>query len=129
MGVSTDFIPADREQMFPYFKQLLHKQLTELLTGLQNVSFDRGDAAEFTADLLDQAAKDRDRGIIERIRSREGRLIQKIEDALARIEDGTYGICECCGEEIDLARLNARPMTTYCIECKIALEKMERVSG
>ena len=129
MSVSSELKPASREEMLLYFKNLLRLQLAELLAGLQNTSIDRDSPVEFAPDLLDQATHDRDRGMIERIRSREGRLIQKIEDALARIEDGTYGICERCGEEIDLARLKVRPVATYCIECKTALEKMERITG
>jgi DnaK suppressor protein len=62
-----------------------------------------------------------------RLRSRESRLIKKIKSALERIEDGTYGICESCGENISLKRLMARPVTSKCIECKEMEEKMEAV--
>ncbi len=62
-----------------------------------------------------------------RLRSRESRLIKKIKSALERIEDGTYGICEACGEDISIKRLMARPVTSKCIECKETEEKMEAI--
>jgi len=62
-----------------------------------------------------------------RLRSRESRLIKKIKAALERIGDGTYGICETCGEDISIKRLMARPVTSKCIECKEKEEKMEAI--
>ena len=62
-----------------------------------------------------------------RLRSRESRLIKKIKAALERIGDGTYGICETCGEHISIKRLMARPVTSKCIECKEKEEKMEAI--
>jgi DnaK suppressor protein len=62
-----------------------------------------------------------------RLRSRESRLIRKIKSALERIEDGTYGICEVCGNPISIKRLLARPVTSKCIECKEREEKMEGI--
>ena len=61
-----------------------------------------------------------------RIRDRERKLISKIDKALDRIEDGTFGICEECGEEITEGRLKARPVTTFCIGCKEEQEKLEK---
>jgi DnaK suppressor protein len=129
MSPASDSDPADRQDILIYFKDLLQGQLAERLTVLQSTGIDREDPVDFSPDPLDQASSDRDRGMMERMRHRESRLIQKIEEALARIEDGTYGICEGCGEEIELARLKARPVATYCIECKTAQEKLERVTG
>jgi len=62
-----------------------------------------------------------------RLRSRESRLIKKIKSALERIEDGSYGICETCGDHISIKRLMARPVTSKCIECKENEEQMEAV--
>jgi len=56
-------------------------------------------------------------------------LLSKIEEALQRVEDGEYGICEDCGDEIGLKRLEARPVTTLCIDCKTAQETKERSQG
>lgn len=64
-----------------------------------------------------------------RLRSRESRLIRKIKSALERIEDGTYGVCETCGENISIKRLMARPVTSKCIECKEREEKMEAITS
>jgi DnaK suppressor protein len=62
-----------------------------------------------------------------RFTSREDRLLKKVEDALKRIEEGRYGICEICGEEIDVNRLKLRPVTTMCIKCKTEQEKKEEL--
>jgi DnaK suppressor protein len=61
-----------------------------------------------------------------RIRERERRLITKITEALERIEEGTFGICERCGEDISDKRLEARPVTTLCINCKQEQEDLEK---
>jgi len=81
------------------------------------------------ADFLDQAAMEADRSFRLRIRDREKRLMLKITEALARIEEGTYGVCEVCGGEIAMKRLKARPVATHCIRCKNKMEAMERAMG
>jgi DnaK suppressor protein len=63
------------------------------------------------------------------MRDRERKLITKIKEALERIENGTYGICEECEEEIFEGRLNARPVTKLCIDCKSRQESDERING
>jgi len=80
-------------------------------------------------DPTDRATMESDRNFELRIRDRERKLIGKIKDALERIEDGSFGICEECGEDISEQRLKARPVTTYCIDCKTNQEKDERVKG
>ena len=77
-------------------------------------------------DPTDRATQESDRTFELRIRDRERRLINKIQEALARIETGTFGICEVCEEDISEARLKARPVTTLCIDCKMEQEKKER---
>ncbi|MGD9124084.1 MAG: TraR/DksA C4-type zinc finger protein, partial [Desulfarculaceae bacterium] len=74
-------------------------------------------------------ALESDRNFLLRIRDRERKLISKIQDALARIDDGTYGICEVCGEDISSERLKARPVTTLCINCKKRQEAQEKARG
>ncbi len=78
------------------------------------------------ADLLDLTTMESDRSFTLRIRDRERRLIRKIKAALRRIEEGTYGECEECGEDISPARLQARPVASYCIRCKTKLEALEK---
>ena len=64
-----------------------------------------------------------------RIRGREAHLIKKIDESLAKIENRTYGICDECGEEISLGRLEARPVAPLCITCKEEQEKLEKRQG
>jgi DnaK suppressor protein len=74
----------------------------------------------------DRATREEDRNWALRLRDRDRKLIGKIEEALTRIDVGTFGICESCGREIGPARLRARPVTTLCIACKTEAERTER---
>ena len=78
-------------------------------------------------DLGDQATAESDRNFLLRLRGREQKLLKKIEDAIDKIETGTYGICESCGEKISIKRLEARPVTTLCIDCKTRQEEEEKL--
>jgi DnaK suppressor protein len=78
-------------------------------------------------DLGDQATAETDRNFMLRLRGREQRLLKKIEQALERVENGIFGICEDCGNEINIQRLEARPVTTMCIDCKTLQEEEERL--
>ncbi len=80
-------------------------------------------------DLGDQASAEIDRNFMLRLRGREQKLLKKIEAAIEKIDNGTFGICEVCGQEIDIKRLEARPVTTMCIECKIEQEEEEKLRG
>lgn len=77
----------------------------------------------------DRAELETHRGLTLRLRDRERKLMLKIYDALEKIENGTYGICEACGGEIGEERLRARPVTTLCIDCKEDQEEEERMRG
>ena len=83
------------------------------------------DSPEF----IDQATHEADRTLRLRMRDRENKLIRKIYQSLARFEDGTFGVCEVCGEDISIKRLKARPVTTYCIACKNKMEALEEAVG
>ena len=78
-------------------------------------------------DLGDQASAEIDRSFMLRLRGRERKLLKKIEDAIDRIEQGLFGICDKCGEAIDIKRIEARPVTTMCIECKTQQEEEEKL--
>ncbi|NCO83869.1 MAG: RNA polymerase-binding protein DksA [Nitrospirae bacterium CG_4_10_14_3_um_filter_44_29] len=78
-------------------------------------------------DMGDQATAETDRNFMLRLRSREQKLLKKIDDAIDRIDKGTFGICEDCGTKIDIRRLVARPVTTLCMECKTQQEEEERM--
>ncbi len=111
-----------------YFKELLTRQLNELLNTAEKTVGTLVQGGEWAADPLDQAAMETTRTYTLRIRDRESHLIKKIKEALVKIEDGTFGICEACGEEIALSRLKARPVTSYCIRCKTQMEAFEKVA-
>ncbi len=78
------------------------------------------------ADPLDRASLESDRNFQLRLRDRERKLLKKIDEAILRLDNGTYGICEICGSEIEYERLKARPVTTMCIECKNEQEEEEK---
>ena len=78
-------------------------------------------------DLTDHAAAETDQNFTLRLREREQKLLKKIDEALDHIEQGTFGICESCSEEIALKRLEARPVTTLCIDCKTRQEAEEKI--
>ena len=80
-------------------------------------------------DPTDRATLESDRNFMLRIRDREHKLIKKVKKALDRIENGTFGICEKCGDDISIERLKARPVTTQCIECKTKEEAFEKALG
>jgi DnaK suppressor protein len=79
-------------------------------------------------DLGDQATAETERSFMLRLRGRERRLLKKIDEAIERIESGVFGICDKCGMEIDIRRLEVRPVTTLCIDCKIQQEEEERLT-
>ncbi len=80
-------------------------------------------------DEIDQASSEYAQSMAFRLRDREKFLLKKIEKALQRIEEGTFGMCERCEELITLKRLEARPVTTLCIRCKEEQEKKEKSYG
>jgi DnaK suppressor protein len=80
-------------------------------------------------DEIDQASSEYAQSMAFRLRDREKFLLKKIEKALVRIEDGSFGLCERCEEPISVKRLEARPVTTLCIRCKEEQEKKEKSYG
>lgn len=77
-------------------------------------------------DLGDQVSAEIDRNFMLRLRGREQKLLLKIDEAIDKIETNTFGICEACGQDIDIKRLLARPVTTMCITCKTEQEEEEK---
>ncbi len=112
-----------------YFTELLTQRLDELLDEANRTVNGMTDLSEKFPDPTDRATAESERNFILRIRDRERKLIGKIKEALERIENGTYGICEECEEWIAEGRLKARPVTTLCIECKTSQEVGEKVRG
>jgi len=109
-------------------KQLLQQLLD--MSGSSDCSLKGlGDADESIADLLDRASHMAERNFSHHLCSREKLLIRRIEQSLRDMDDGVYGFCERCEEEISIKRLKARPIARHCINCKTELEKMERLTG
>ena len=124
-----DNAPGLQPEDIEYFKDLLSKQLDELLVRAEKTVAELIRNGDLSADIIDQASSDIGRNYTLRICDRESRLISKIKTALTKIEDGTFGICDSCDEEIGVERLKARPVTAYCIRCKTKMEALEKVSG
>lgn len=112
-----------------YFKDLLNQRLDDLLDDFSKTVNGMAELEDKFPDPSDRATAESERSFTLRIRDRERKLINKIKEALERIEGGRYGICEDCEEEISENRLEARPVTTLCIECKRKQENVERVKG
>jgi len=109
-----------------YFESLLNEQLKELMEEATKTVNDMTITEGEFPDPTDRASWESDRNFLLRIRERERKLITKIREALERIEEGTFGICELCGEEISEQRLEVRPVTTLCIKCKQEQEDLEK---
>jgi len=110
-----------------HFRNILQEELRTLLDEAgKTVSEMTADNVNFP-DPTDRATQESDRNFELRIRDRERKLINKIKEAMQRIDDGEFGICEACGEDISEARLKARPVTTLCIDCKMEEERKEKL--
>ncbi|MCK4501758.1 MAG: RNA polymerase-binding protein DksA [Desulfuromonadales bacterium] len=109
------------------FKQLLTDQLDSLLQDVGKTVSEMTEENPNFPDPTDRASLESDRNFELRIRDRERMLINKIRQALQRIEDKTFGLCESCEEKIGAERLLARPVTTLCIDCKTEQERQEKI--
>jgi DnaK suppressor protein len=118
-----------KKQELKYFRALLAEKINELLNEAGKTVTDLTDGRENTADMNDRATIESEVNLELRIRDRERRLIFKMREAIQRIDEGTFGICDECGEPISVQRLMARPVTTFCIECKKQEEKIQRTKG
>ena len=109
------------------FKKQLNHQLQSLLREASGTVEGMSDEEkkETFPDPTDRAALETDRNFLLRIRDRERKLITKIRESLKRIEEGEFGICASCGGDISAGRLEARPVTTLCIQCKTDAEENE----
>ena len=127
-----DYRPAeDEEFMNPlqveYFRQRLLRWRQELLREADGTLASLSEGGIHESDITDRASVETDRALELRTRDRARKLIAKIDQALLRIETGTYGFCEETGEPIGLRRLDARPIATRSIEAQERHERMERV--
>jgi len=132
MTLPPDYRPSDVEsfmnnQQLQYFRQKLLRWRLDLLREAGETLTSMGQGGIIEADLTDRASVETDRALELRTRDRARKLISKIDQALERIENGTYGYCEETGEPIGLRRLEARPIATLSIEAQERHERMERV--
>jgi len=130
--VTKEYRPSEKEPFMnerqrEYFRVKLLAWKEEILEESRSTiaSLQQDTVAE--ADLADRATSETDRGLELRTRDRQRKLISKIDDALRRLEEGTYGYCEETGEPISLARLDARPIATLSLEAQERHERRERV--
>lgn len=127
-----DYRPSDKEPFMnerqrEYFRAKLLAWKEEILRESRETLQHLQDENQNHPDLADRASSETDRAIELRARDRQRKLIAKIEDALGRIEEGTYGYCEETGEPIALRRLEARPIATLSVEAQERHERRERV--
>ncbi|MDY6843269.1 MAG: RNA polymerase-binding protein DksA [Thermodesulfobacteriota bacterium] len=111
------------------FRELLQEKLNILLDEASRTITGMTSSNETFPDVTDRASLESDRNFLLRVRDRERKLILKIREALERIEGGTFGVCETCGGEISEKRLEARPVTTLCINCKTRQEEEEKTNS
>lgn len=126
-----DYRPSEDEPfmnptMLEYFRQKLLRWRAELLAESSETLQHLKDESLLKPDLTDRAALETDRSIELRTRDRERKLIAKIDAALRRIDEGTYGYCEETDEPISIRRLEARPIATLSLEAQERHERMER---
>src|SRR4051812_48323101 len=127
-----DYKPSDTEEFMnerqlEYFRQKLLRWKDDILRESRETVTHLQADTENHPDIADRASSETDRSLELRTRDRQRKLIAKIDDALRRIDDGSYGYCEETGEPITLARLEARPIATLSLEAQERHERRERV--
>ncbi|MCC6776571.1 MAG: RNA polymerase-binding protein DksA [Hyphomicrobiales bacterium] len=123
----TDQEPFMNDRQREYFRQKLLVWKDEILKEAKDTLAHLQTESENHPDLADRASSETDRAIELRARDRQRKLIAKIDSALTRLDDGTYGYCEETGEPISLKRLEARPIATLSIEAQERHERRERI--
>ena len=129
--LSPDYQPSDDEDFMnarqrEYFRRKLQAWRVELLQESNETLKNLQSESLAVPDMADRASKETDRALELRTRDRQRKLIAKIDEALRRIDDGTYGYCEETDEPISLRRLEARPIATLSLEAQERHERMER---
>ena len=115
-----------RQRDIKVFRKLLEERKRDILSEAERAVGTMNGAEEMLADPTDRASAESDRIFLLRMKDRERKLLSKIDEAFARLHDGSYGLCEECGHAIGVERLKARPVTTLCIQCKSEQEAREK---
>jgi len=134
---AEDFEPYQAEPGEPYmnasqqahFRHLLEHWRQQLMEGVDRTMDNMQEETHHHADPNDRATQESDIGLELRTRDRERKLLMKIEHALTMIDEGEYGFCKRCGNEIGINRLEARPTADLCIDCKTKQEQLEKQFG
>lgn len=114
------------QAMKEYFRQKLSRWREEILDESNDTLQSLQQESLHESDLADRASLEAERSVVLRTRDRQRKLIAKIEDALRRIENGTYGLCAETGEPISLKRLEARPIATLSVDAQEMHERLEK---
>lgn len=127
----TPYVAAKDEEYMndkqrDHFRNILNAWKTELSQDIDRTVHTMQDEVTTFADPNDRASQESDMALELRNRDRERKLIKKIDETLAKIDENEYGYCESCGVEIGLKRLEARPTATLCIDCKTLDEIREK---
>ena len=127
-----NYTPSDKEPFMnakqkEFFRRKLNDWRKEIINETKETLSNLQYEANNFSDLADRASSETDRSLELRSRDRQRKLVGKIDEALARIDDGSYGYCEETGEEISLKRLIARPIATFSIDAQELHERKEKV--
>ncbi len=117
------------EKQLLQLKQQLEQMKSDIYADVEQTLSAMTSQSGNIPDPNDRASMESDRSFELRLRGRERKLMDKINEALLRIKEGTYGICDGCGEEIGVKRLQARPVAKFCIDCKTRQEQKEKEQG
>ena len=128
------YVPKKNEEYMnarqkAHFRAILSSLKDELLEDIERTVQSMQDEATVFADPNDRASQESDMALELRNRDRERKLIKKVDESIARIDDDEYGYCRSCGVEIGLKRMEARPTATLCIDCKTLEEHREKQIG
>ncbi|MBN16320.1 RNA polymerase-binding protein DksA [Pelagibacterium nitratireducens] len=131
-ALADDYRPSEDEEFMnarqrEYFRKKLNAWKDEILRESRETLENLQEESTNHPDMADRASSESDRALELRTRDRQRKLIAKIDSALKRIEDGSYGFCEETGEPIGLARLDARPIATLSLEAQEMHERREKV--
>jgi DnaK suppressor protein len=110
-----------KEKLIQFKKQLIDRRET-LAREVQAATAEMIDDETTYADAVDQASAETDKSITVQMKNRDRTILAQINEALRRIEDGSFGVCDSCGEEIAEARMRVNPATVMCIDCQTEIE-------
>nr|WP_324612734.1 RNA polymerase-binding protein DksA [Henriciella litoralis] len=128
---TEDYVPTEGEEFMnprqqAFFRARLEKWKSDILAGTKSTINNLQEASSNLPDVVDRASSESDKALELRTRDRQRKLISKIDAALRRIDEGTYGYCDETGEPISLRRLEARPTATLSLEAQERHERKER---